>query len=145
MVYKKTFEELSKNELYELLRLRIEVFVIEQNCPYQECDNLDQQALHYYMKAGDQIIAYLRIIPSTNNVVKIGRVVVKQSNRMTGLGIQIMQEAIQDCKKQFPHSTLKISAQQYLDGFYTNLGFNSTGKKYLEDGIPHQEMVMALS
>ncbi len=140
-VTKSNFNELSKEDLYQILRLRTEVFVVEQNCPYQECDNLDHQSLHYFFKEKGTVIAYLRIIPPTQGFVKIGRVVVAKNQRQNGYGILIMKAAIKDCFQQYSDATIKISAQQYLHRFYTDLGFQSTGKEYLEDGIPHQEMI----
>ncbi len=136
------FNELSINELYAILRLRTEVFVVEQNCPYQECDDLDQTSIHFFIKNQDEIIAYLRLIPPTqSSSTKIGRVVVKKSARQKGLGIELMQAAIRYYQNHYTNTPLKISAQQYLDRFYSNLGFKNTGNKYLEDGIPHQEMI----
>ncbi len=142
MIEKYLYQDLLKDDLYEILRLRTEVFVVEQNCPYQDCDNLDQHSVHYFIRKNNQIVAYLRLLLPKNEVVKIGRVVVKKTERMNGYGIEIMKAAIADCQKDYKDQLLKISAQQYLDKFYTNLGFKSTGNKYLEDGIPHQEMVM---
>lgn len=141
MIEQYTYIELSKEDLYEVLNLRTEVFVVEQNCPYQECDNLDQLSIHYLYRKNGKIVAYLRLLLPEKNVVKIGRVVVKKSERQNGFGIDIMNAAIEDFKIQFNDSILKISAQQYLDKFYTSLGFVATGKKYLEDDIPHQEMI----
>ncbi|MDE0771000.1 MAG: GNAT family N-acetyltransferase [Salibacteraceae bacterium] len=141
MIEQYTYSELSKEDLYEALHLRTEVFVVEQNCPYQECDNLDQLSIHYLYRKNGKIVAYLRLLLPEKNIVKIGRVVVKKSERQNGFGIDIMNAAIEDFKIQFNESILKISAQQYLDKFYTSLGFVATGKKYLEDNIPHQEMI----
>ena len=141
MIEQYTYIELSKEDLYEVLNLRTEVFVVEQNCTYQECDNLDQLSIHYLYRKNGKIVAYLRLLLPEKNVVKIGRVVVKKSERQNGFGIDIMNAAIEDFKIQFYDSILKISAQQYLDKFYTRLGFVATGKKYLEDDIPHQEMI----
>jgi ElaA protein len=141
MIEQYTYSELSKEDLYEALHLRTEVFVVEQNCTYQECDNLDQLSIHYIYRKNGKIVAYLRLLLPEKNVVKIGRVVVKKSERQNGFGIDIMNAAIEDFKIQFNDSILKISAQQYLDKFYTSLGFVATGKKYLEDDSPHQEMI----
>ena len=91
MIEKFTYEELSKDDLYEILRLRTEVFVVEQNCPYQECDNLDQVSSHYIYRKDGAIVAYLRLVLPLNEVVKIGRVVVMKSERQNGFGIDIMQ------------------------------------------------------
>ncbi len=138
----KSYFDLTKEELYDLLALRIEVFVIEQNCPYQDLDGVDKTAYHLITNDGGATVATLRIYIDNNNVVHIGRVVVAQTHRKTRLGRLIMSKAIDWSKNNYSERKIHISAQQYLDDFYTNLGFKSTGKKYLEDGIPHQEMVL---
>ena len=139
-----TFNELSRADLYEVLKLRNEVFVLEQDCPYLDLDGLDQDALHLYKKTDTgEVVAYARILtPAQNNheFSSIGRVVVSQKARHEKLGGTLMQAAIKATINQFPEHTLKISAQTYLHQFYLNLGFVSTGSYYLEDQIPHQEM-----
>jgi ElaA protein len=116
--------------------------VIEQNCPYQDLDGVDKTAYHLITNDGVATVATLRIYIDNNNVVHIGRVVVAQTHRKTRLGRLIMSKAIDWSKNNYSEREIHISAQQYLDDFYTNLGFKSTGKKYLEDGIPHQEMIL---
>lgn len=140
-----TFSELSAADLYQILRLRTEVFVLEQNCAYQDLDGLDQQTLHLYRKVDSEtIVAYARILPPEqcgHDHCSIGRVVVNTDYRKQQLGQALMQFAINTAKQHFPEFPIKISAQTYLTHFYQNLGFVNTGKFYLEDDIPHQEMI----
>jgi len=145
----KTFADLSTENLYQILKLRNQVFVLEQACPYQDSDDLDQDALHLYKKNDtQQIIAYARILSpsqlmntSNTSYCSIGRVVVEKNHRQQHLGYKLMKTAIQTCLSNFPDHDLKISAQSYLSQFYKNLGFTNTGAYYLEDSIPHQEMI----
>ena len=140
-------EELGVEELYEILALRQEVFVVEQNCVYQDLDGLDHLADHISLKKQNigRIIAYARVFaPGTVNddTVVIGRVLVKEQFRKMGLGKKIMEESIAHCKTKYIGADIKISAQTYLNSFYTSLGFEDTGDHYLEDGIPHMAMVL---
>lgn len=139
----KTFEELTKQELYDLLQLRSEVFVVEQDCVYQDIDGKDQKALHVLGYNENTLIAYTRIFKPGDyfKEASIGRVVVKQSERHHKYGHEVMQVSIEAVKTHFKESTIKISAQCYLKNFYNNLGFNEIGKEYLEDDIPHIAMV----
>lgn len=141
-----SFAELSNTELYQILQLRSAVFVLEQNCAYQDIDGLDQQALHLFKKndRGNDIIAYARILKPEqcdHSHCSIGRVVVKQDLRHLNIGRALMQAAIQISCERFPSSPIKISAQSYLTDFYQQLGFINTGYFYLEDQISHQEML----
>ncbi|MCB0706118.1 MAG: GNAT family N-acetyltransferase [Saprospiraceae bacterium] len=139
------YAELSLNQLYEILRLRAEVFVVEQDCPYQDLDELDQQA--YHLKTWSpkgELQAYARILPpgaSYEGYASIGRVVTSPGVRGKGFGKKLMEEAIESCKFLFPEKPIKISAQVYLLEFYRSLGFESDGAGYLEDGIPHIGMI----
>ncbi len=138
-----SFDELDKNDLYALLRLRAAVFVVEQNCPYQDVDNLDQNAYHLLGKTtDDKLIAYARIIPSLSQQphVYIGRVVVHPEKRHKKWGTTLMEKAIAFCRDQMPQKTIKISAQKHLQDFYKALGFEYRGEDYLEDDIPHCAM-----
>jgi len=135
----KTFDELTKIELYAILALRIQVFCVEQNCPYQDIDNQDQDATHVFIKEGNNMTAYARIIKETDNIFHIGRVVVKQSQRKYGLATKVMAHCIETIN-QHEKVTIFISAQSYLKDFYKKLGFKNTGKYYLEDDIPHEQM-----
>lgn len=139
----KTFDELTTEELYQILRLRSEVFVVEQDCVYQDVDNKDQKALHIIGKKGDEIVAYTRIFKPGDYFenVSIGRVVVSQDQRKYGLGKQIIQASLAAVDQKFPKKPIEISAQSYLLKFYTELGFNAFGEEYLEDGIPHMRML----
>ncbi len=140
-----TFTELSSTDLYQIMQLRSAVFVLEQNCAYQDLDDLDQKSLHLYRKAGKgEIIAYARILTPEqcdHTHSSIGRVVVKQQYRHENMGQTLMQAAIQETLKHFPKVPIKISAQTYLTHFYQQLGFINTGHFYLEDQISHQEML----
>lgn len=140
-----TFADLTIDQLYQILRLRSQVFVLEQNCAYQDMDDLDQQAFHLIISEVNQpIIAYARILSPAeydNKYSSIGRVVVAESMRQQKLGRQLMQLAIDHTRRLFPKVPIKISAQTYLSEFYQSLGFVNTGHFYLEDDIPHQEMI----
>lgn len=139
----KTFNQLTTQELYQILRLRSEVFVVEQDCVYQDVDNKDQKALHIIGTKNGEIVAYTRIFKPGDyfNNVSIGRVVVSQDQRKYGLGKQIMQASLAAIDQRFPNQPIEISAQSYLLKFYTELGFKVTGEEYLEDGIPHRRML----
>ena len=141
----KYFEELSLRELYEIGRLRQEVFVLEQNCPYVDFDGKDLYCYHLMgFDENNRLVAYSRIVPkgvSYEDYISIGRVVTSGLVRKSGLGRILMLESISVCEKLFGKSDIKISAQTYLLKFYESLGFVSTGKEYLEDDIPHTEMI----
>ncbi len=138
----RSFSELQTSELYEILKLRSAVFVNEQVCPYQDMDDADQTAIHMWvMNPKFEMGAYLRIISSHDDHVSIGRVVSDQKWRGQGLGKQIFREGISYCHQYFPRLSIKISAQLYLKKFYSKFGFEQTGTIYLEDGIPHIEMI----
>ncbi|WP_421813291.1 GNAT family N-acetyltransferase [Flagellimonas sp.] len=139
----KTFNELTTEELYQILRLRSEVFVVEQDCVYQDVDNKDQKALHIMGIKDGEVVAYTRVFEPGDyfDNVSIGRVVVSQSQRKYGLGKQIMQASLAAINQRFPDKPIEISAQSYLLKFYTELGFNTFGEEYLEDGIPHRRML----
>tara|TARA_B110001469_G_scaffold126613_1_gene144744 strand:- start:1620 stop:2063 length:444 start_codon:yes stop_codon:yes gene_type:complete len=141
-IYIKTFNELSINELYDLLQLRSEVFVVEQNCIYQDIDGKDKKSLHVIGKSNNKVVAYTRIFKPGDyfNESSIGRVVVDKNERHLSYGSLIMEASITAIDNKFNSSLIKISAQVYLESFYNKLGFKSIGKTYLEDGIPHIEM-----
>lgn len=141
----KTYKELTKDELYGLLRLRSEVFVVEQDCVYQDIDNKDQKALHILGFKDGQLIAYTRLFKPGDYFehASIGRVVVKENERHHKYGNQIMKVSIKAIKEHFKETTIKISAQCYLKKFYNNLGFKEIGEEYLEDGIPHIAMILS--
>ena len=139
----KKFNDLSPLELYEILQLRSEVFVVEQDCVYQDIDGNDQKALHIIGTIENKIIAYTRCFRPGDyfKEASIGRVVVKESQRKFKRGNQIMNNSIKVINDHYKTKIIKISAQCYLNKFYTNLQFKSIGEKYLEDGIPHVTMV----
>ena len=139
----KRFEELTLNELYGLLRLREQVFIIEQDCVYPDLDNKDQKAVHILGKSNGEIIAYSRIFKSGDyfETASIGRVVTDKNFRNQKLGYVLMQKSIEAVKSQFNEDFITISAQCYLLGFYGSLGFEPVGEEYLEDGIPHKRMI----
>ena len=140
----KTFDQLSLEELYFLLQLRSEVFVVEQDCVYQDVDGKDQKALHVIGKKDNTIIAYTRIFKAGDyfKEASIGRVVVAKNLRHFNYGSEIMEASIDAIKKNFNTNEIKISAQLYLKDFYNSFGFKTTGSSYLEDGIPHIAMII---
>lgn len=139
----KTFDQLNRDELYLILLLRSEVFVVEQDCVYQDIDGKDPKALHLMGFHDGQLLAYARLFNRNDYFAEasIGRVVVKLSERHHGYGHQLMQAAIQAIEKHFNTGTIQISAQRYLEKFYTAHGFITFGEPYLEDGIPHIAML----
>jgi ElaA protein len=139
----KTLTDLSTEELYDILQLRAEIFVVEQNCVYNDLDGFDKLAIHQFIKKGGEIIAYARLLkPGTRfSEFSIGRVVVKQSERGKGLGIELMEAAKNYIIKELGATKIKISAQSYLQRFYENLGFEIVTEMYMEDGIPHFGML----
>jgi ElaA protein len=142
----KPFTELTNEELYDIFQLRSEIFVVEQNCVYNDLDGLDKQAVHQFSRKDGEMVAYSRLLkPGTRfPEFSIGRVVVKESVRGTGLGKQMMVEAINFILNEWDAKRIKISAQRYLQNFYENLGFEVVTNEYLEDGIPHVGMLYQL-
>ena len=136
----KRFEELTANELYEILKLRVSVFVVEQNCPYQEIDDKDRQALHVYLKDEGGIQAYLRVIEKgvSFDEVSIGRVIAVK--RRCGMGSRILAEGIRVARTQLKADAIKIEAQTYARALYEKQGFRQISDEFLEDGIPHVPM-----
>ncbi len=137
------FDELSPRSLYAILQLRNEVFVVEQNCAYQDADNKDLKSLHLAGWDQEKLVAYARIIPPgiSYDEASIGRVVSSPAYRGTGAGKELMNRAIEHCCSTFNCSSIKIGAQLYLRNFYGSLGFIPCSEEYLEDGIPHIEML----
>lgn len=138
----RSYKELSVDELYEALKLRCAIFVIEQNCNYQDMDDKDQESYHLLGYSGKQLVAYARILPQglSYKEASIGRVVVDKNFRGKSGGKALMQEAIAQAKKLFNTNEIVISAQCYLEKFYGDLGFKIEGESYLEDDIPHIKM-----
>ena len=139
----KTYDQLSKDELYDLLQLRAEVFVVEQDCPYQDVDGKDKKAVHVLGYKDEKLVAYTRIFKQGDYFknASIGRVVVSKDQRQFGYGYALMNASIQAVEKLFRTNTIEISAQTYLKKFYNNLDFVEVGDGYLEDDIPHIKMV----
>ncbi len=142
----KTFEELSGQELYSILQIRNAVFIVEQNCAYQDVDNKDLSAFHLFYIKDNAMQAYCRILPAgaSYKEVSIGRFLSVKSARNLGLGKVMMQKAIQFVQEKWHKQNIRISAQQYLEAFYGSFGFKSQGSVYLEDNIPHIEMLLDL-
>ncbi len=139
----KTFKQLTTEELYAILQLRSEVFVVEQNCVYQDIDKKDQKALHVLGLKNEKLVAYTRLFKPGDYFenASIGRVVVRENERKYKYGYDIMNASIKSIEQHYNEKTIKISAQEYLVKFYSNLGFKTIGTSYLEDGIPHVAMV----
>ncbi|MEM9546966.1 MAG: GNAT family N-acetyltransferase [Bacteroidota bacterium] len=140
------FNQLTTNQLYEIMRLRQEVFIVEQDCPYLDADGKDQRS--YHVLGNDQtqsLQAYTRLVPpgiSYSAYSSIGRVVTSAQVRGKKCGKPLMQFSIDWCKKLWPQSSIKISAQTYILKFYNDLGFTEVGETYLEDNIPHIAMIL---
>lgn len=139
----RTFDELTNIELYELLKLRSEVFVVEQQCIFLDMDNKDQDSHHLLGYIGQELAAYVRILPPGLSYAEpsIGRVVSSPRHRRTGAGRVLMQRAIEVTIQLYGNQPIRIGAQLYLKNFYSSLGFEAQGDIYLEDGIEHVEMV----
>ncbi|MEI4314818.1 GNAT family N-acetyltransferase [Streptococcus suis] len=139
----KAFDQLSLQELYSILTLRVDVFVVEQACPYPEVDGKDPNCLHLLGMDNGELVAYLRILPAglSYDEVSIGRVVIKPSHRGKGLGRPMMEQAIAYITTEWKESQIKIGAQAYLEKFYSSLGFEPVSEVYLEDDIPHLDML----
>jgi ElaA protein len=137
------FHELTVAQLYEILRLRSTVFVVEQNCVYQDLDGNDQNALHLMGHHDNNLLCYTRLLaPGVKyEGASIGRVITNTSARGAGLGKQLMIESIKFCESHWSASSISISAQQYLEKFYSELDFKAEDEPYMEDGIPHIKMV----
>jgi ElaA protein len=138
----KTFDELNTTELYGLLQLRSEIFVVEQACVYLDLDGKDQKALHIIGTKNDSIVAYTRVFNAGDYLAQpsIGRVLVRDGERKHGYGVDIMKASMRAVEERFGENTIVLSAQSYLIRFYNSLGFQEKGGEYLEDGIPHVMM-----
>lgn len=136
----KTIPEMTSLELFKILKLRVNVFVVEQTCPYPEIDAIDEGAYHLTFWENQEPIALARIYQQ-EGFVRIGRVLVNTPHRGQGLGKKLMEAAMEVCLKFYPQLPIKISAQAHLLPFYESLGFQAISAVYLEDQIPHQEMI----
>lgn len=145
-LHKKTFQELTTDELYELLRVRSEVFVVEQNCVYKDLDYDDQKAVHLWMtlrqeaEKGEKIVALARVCPAGTHMkeISIGRVITTERGK--GYGKEIMLHAIDAAVEHFDASLIDIEAQEYAKGFYEGVGFRQSSESFMLDGIPHIKM-----
>jgi ElaA protein len=141
----KKFDELTLPELYEILKLRCDVFVVEQNCVYPDLDNKDQPGYHFMGRENNRLVAYTRLAPkgiSYPDFPSIGRVATSPAARNQGAGRELMLRSIEKAKELFGNTPIKIGAQLYLKKFYASLGFVQTGDEYVEDGIDHIAMIL---
>ncbi|MGV4795710.1 GNAT family N-acetyltransferase [Rhizobium sp. F40D2] len=143
----KSVDELLARELYDLLKMRVDVFVVEQNCAYPELDGKDIDALHLRLLESGELLASARILKphAPHDPSKIGRVVVSPDHRGKRLGDALMGEAISACERLYPANPIALSAQAHLRRFYEAFGFSVASEEYLEDGIPHIDMVRQLA
>ncbi len=139
----KYFNELTTGELYEILKARAEIFVVEQNCVYQDLDDKDYESLHVFYEEDGKVAAYLRAFYRDDNVVQIGRVLTLQHG--TGLGGKLLKEGIAQIREKMNPGQLYIEAQCYATGYYEREGFKVCSDEFPEDGIPHVQMVLDLS
>ena len=141
-LFVKRFGELTNDELYDILRLRVSVFVVEQNCPYMELDDRDQAAIHVYMKDENGIQAYMRILDRgvKSEHVSIGRVIAVK--RRSGVGTLLLQAGLRAARECFTADSIHVEAQTYARGLYAKQGFVQISDEFLDDGIPHVKMLL---
>lgn len=139
----KKFNELNIEEIYKILALRNEIFIVEQECPYLDCDDKDLNSYHLFLRENGEIVSYLRILEKgvSYDEISIGRVAVKKSYRGKGISRKMMLKAIEFIENNLSENTIKIQAQAYLLDFYSSLGFKAVSDEYLEDNIPHIDMI----
>ncbi|UEL47275.1 GNAT family N-acetyltransferase [Terrisporobacter hibernicus] len=139
----KEFNELNIEEIYKILALRNEIFIVEQECPYLDCDDKDLNSYHLFLRENGEIVSYLRILEKgvSYDEISIGRVAVKKSYRGKGISRKMMLKAIEFIENNLSENTIKIQAQAYLLDFYSSLGFKAVSEEYLEDNIPHIDMI----
>lgn len=140
-----SFNDLNKFELYEILKLRQEVFIVEQDCPYLDADGKDLIAHHVIVRLNNKIVAYTRLLDkgvSYSEFSSVGRLINSKEVRGQGVGKKLMMYSIDKIKELYPETNIKISAQSYLIKFYQTFGFQKIGPSYLEDNIPHNAMVL---
>ena len=142
-IFYKKFDSLSRKEIHDLFLLRSEVFVVEQNCVYQDIDGRDEKAEHVLVKKSNEIIAYARVLEDRDiNNISIGRIVVSKKERGNSLGSYLLDFILKKVQEEKPKRPIKISAQAHLEKFYTDHGFKRTSNIYMEDGIPHISMTL---
>lgn len=142
----KKFDELSLNELYKIMQLRSQVFVVEQNCIYQDLDDIDKISYHLFIKGNnDMIKAYLRIFEKDKDIAQIGRVVTEEKERKKGYATKLMEKGIQLIKNEMKKNKVYLEGQVYCKDLYLKLGFEIISDEFLEDGIPHYKMIKILN
>ncbi|MGL6106922.1 GNAT family N-acetyltransferase [Romboutsia sp.] len=139
----KKFKELELEEIYKILELRNEVFVVEQECAYQDCDGKDENSYHLFSEDNGKVVAYLRILEKgvSYDEIAIGRVCIRRDYRGKGISREMMLKAIEFIENSLNENEIKIQAQSYLLDFYKSLGFEAISDEYLEDNIPHIDML----
>jgi ElaA protein len=144
ILHKKSFRELTVDELYELLRVRSEVFVVEQNCVYQDLDGDDQNSIHLWLTVADKVVALARVCPAGTHMqeISIGRVITTERGK--GYGKQMMLHAIETAKKHFNAKQIDIEAQEYAKRFYESVGFRQSSDTFMLDDIPHIKMTLTI-
>lgn len=144
MWHVKRYSELTTDELYALLRTRSEVFIVEQNCVYQDLDGHDQTAIHLWKTEGDKIVTMARVTPAGKHLPEnsIGRIITTERGR--GLGLEVVRKALSVAREQFGAKRILIQAQLQAKGFYEKLGFVATSEPYMHEGLPHLDMVANL-
>ena len=142
----KKFDDLANKELHDIFRLRVDIFVVEQNCPYPEIDGKDPKSLHLMYKENDEIMAYARLLPpgTSYDEASIGRIIVAESHRGTGLGYELLDQAVKASLAEY-NQPIKIGAQAHLEKYYGSAGFVKASDVYLEDDIPHIDMLRELA
>lgn len=140
----KKFDELTTNELYSILQERVDIFVVEQKCVYRELDDYDRTSYHLYACKNDKIAAYARILPAGTayKELSVGRVMVKEEYRGRGLATQLMHRVLDFIRVKLKGKVVRIQAQEYLLPFYESLGFTRISEVYLDEGIPHADMIL---
>ena len=140
----KKFDELTSSELYKILKERTLVFVVEQNCPYLEVDGKDPFSYHLFKEDNGEIVAYLRVLPAgvSYQEMSIGRVFVKKEYRGQGIAGELLQKGLDFIQHELKETKVKIQAQDYLRNFYSSFGFQPISEIYLEDNIPHVDMIL---
>lgn len=139
----KFFDELTTKELYEILKSRAEIFVVEQNCVYQDLDDRDYQSLHVFFEEDDTVTAYLRAFMKGEGQVQMGRVLTLRHG--TGLGGKLLRAGIEQVREKFRPERIYIEAQCYAAGYYEREGFQKCSEEFLEDGIPHVRMELVIN
>ena len=143
-LFVRRFDELDIHDLYEIMKLRCDVFIVEQECHYEDIDGRDINAIHVYLKDNNEIVGYIRILDKgvLFKEVSIGRVIAKR--RRVGIGSELLKAGLKAAKKYYNADKIKIEAQVYAKSFYERVGFKVCGAEFLEDGIPHVPMVVEL-